>query len=177
MEPKANVWKANLTNGLIMGLIGVAFSLVLYFLDLTTNKWVGYSLYVIEIIVLFFLLKSYRDNYMHGMITYGQAVGAGVVIFVYCAIIMAVFTYILYALIDPGLINKMLALSEEESMKRGYSQEQIDMGMKITKKIMTAPVLTIFSIFGTMFVGTILSLIDAAFVRKEGNPLIDSTQQ
>jgi hypothetical protein len=114
---------------------------------------------------------------MHGMINYGQAVGAGVVICLYYAIIMAVFTYILYALIDPGLINKMLALSEEESLKRGLTQEQIDMTMKITKKIMTAPVLTIFSIFGNMFFGTILSLIVAAFVRKEGNPLIDSTQQ
>jgi hypothetical protein len=169
--------KANLINGLIMGLIGIVFSLVIYFLDLTTNKWVGYSLYLIEIIVLFFLVKSYRENYMHGMITYGQAMGAGVVIFVYCAIIMADFTYILYAVIDPGLLNKLLALSEEESLKRGYSQEQIDMGMKITRKIMTAPVMTILSIFGNMFVGTILSLIVAAFVRKEGNPLVDSTQQ
>ena len=177
MEQKSNVWKANLTNGLIMGLIGVVFSLLMYFLDLTTNKWVGYTLYVIEIIVLYFLLKSYRDNYMHGMITYGQAVGAGVVIFVYCAIIMAVFTYILYAIIDPGLIDKLLAMSEEASMKRGLTQEQIDLGMKFTRKIMTAPVLTIFSIFGIMFVGTILSLIDAAFVRKEGNPLVDTTQQ
>jgi len=177
MEQNVNVWKANLTNGLIMGLIGVVFSLLMYFLDLTTNKWVGYTLYVIEIIVLYFLLKSYRDNYMHGMITYGQAVGAGVVIFVYCAIIMAVFTYILYAIIDPGLIDKLLAMSEEASMKRGLTQEQIDLGMKFTRKIMTAPVLTIFSIFGIMFVGTILSLIDAAFVRKEGNPLVDTTQQ
>jgi len=176
MEQNVNVWKANLTNGLIMGLIGVVFSLLMYFLDLTTNKWVGYTLYVIEIIVLYFLLKSYRDNYMHGMITYGQAVGAGVVIFVYCAIIMAVFTYILYAIIDPGLIDKLLAMSEEASMKRGLTQEQIDLGMKFTRKIMTAPVLTIFSIFGIMFVGTILSLIDAAFVRKEGNPLVDTTQ-
>jgi hypothetical protein len=177
MEPQANVWKANLINGLILGLIGIVFSLVMYFLDLTTNKWAGRAFYIIEIIVLFFLVKSYRDKYMHSMITYGQALGAGVVICLYEAIIAAVFAYILFALIDPGLIDKMLALSEEESVKRGLSQEQIDLGMKFTRKIMTAPVLTIFSIFASMFVGTILSLIVAAFVRKEGNPLVDSTQQ
>jgi hypothetical protein len=177
MEPKVNVWKANLTNGLILGLIGIVYSLIMYFLDLSTNKWVGYPFLIVEIIILFFLVKSYRDNHMHGMITYGQAVGAGVVICLYYAIIMAIFTYILYAFIDPGLLDKMLAMSEEESLKRGFNQEQIDMGMKIARKITTAPVLTIFSLFGTMFFGTIMSLIVAAFVRKEGNPLVDPTEQ
>jgi len=32
------------------------------------------------------------------------------------------------------------------------------------------------SIFGSMFQGLIMSLIVAAFVRKEGNPLIDTPQ-
>ncbi len=174
METKVNVWKANLTNGLILGLIGVAYSLIMYFLDLTTNKSLGYVFILVEIVILFFLVKSYRDNFMHGTITFGQALGAGIVIIVYYTIISAIFIYILYALIDPGLIDKMIALSEEQSMKRGMTQEQIDLGMKITRKIMTAPFMTILSILGNMFFGTIISLIIAAFVRKEGNPLIDS---
>ena len=58
---------------------------------------------LILIVALYFLVKSYRDNYMHGQITYGQSVGAGVVIFLYYAIIIAIFTYILYTVIDPGL--------------------------------------------------------------------------
>ena len=106
MEEKVNIWKANLTNGLILALAGIAFSLVLYFLDLTLNKTVGYINVPIQLILLYFLLKSYRDNYMHGQITYGQSVGAGVVIFVYVAIIMAIYTYLLYTVIDPGLIRK-----------------------------------------------------------------------
>ena len=35
MEQNVNVWKANLTNGLILGLIGIVYSLVMYFLDLS----------------------------------------------------------------------------------------------------------------------------------------------
>src|SRR5450759_568700 len=96
MEEKVNVWKANLTNGLILALAGVAFSLVMYFLDLTLNKTAGYINVPIQLILLYFLLKSYRDNSMHGQITYGQSVGAGVVIFVYASIIMAIYTYLLY---------------------------------------------------------------------------------
>ena len=56
---------------------------------------------------------------MHGMITFGQALGAGIVIFLYYTIIIAVFSYILYAFIDPDLIDKMLAGTEEQLLERG----------------------------------------------------------
>ena len=63
MEEKVNVWKANFTNGLILALEGIVFSLVLYFFDLTLNKTVGYIYIPIQMAILFFLLKSYRDNF------------------------------------------------------------------------------------------------------------------
>ncbi len=118
MEQTVNPWKTNLSNGLILALVGIVYSLVMYFLDLTFNPIQGYVFMVIQVALLFFLLKSYRDNYMHGQITYGQAVGAGVIICLYYAVIMAVFTYILYAVIDPGLVGKQLAFAEEAMVKK-----------------------------------------------------------
>lgn len=174
MEQKVNVWKANLTNGLILGFIGIAYSLLLYFLELTTNKTLGFLFILVQIVVLFFLVKSYRDNYLHGMITYGQALGAGVIICLYYAIVSAIFSYILFAIIDPGLVEKMIAMSEEASLKRGLTQEQVDLGMKITRKVMTPAFMSITGILANMFFGLIISLIVAAFVRKEGNPLVDT---
>ena len=106
MEEKVSVWKANLTNGVILGLIGIVYTLVVYFFDLTLNKVQGYVFLVILIVALYILIKSYRDNFLHGQMTYGQAVGAGMVIFLYYSIITAIFTYILFAFIDPGLIDK-----------------------------------------------------------------------
>jgi len=176
MEQKANVWKANLTNGLILGLIGIVYTLVIYFLDLTINKVQGYVFLLILIVTLYFLVKSYRDNYMHGYLTYGQAFGAGVVIFLYYAIITAIFTYILFALIDPGLIDKQLAAAEELMAKRGMTQEMMDAGIKIQKKMMKPGIMAPMSIFGNMLYGVIMSLIVAIFVKKEGNPLIDSPE-
>jgi Protein of unknown function (DUF4199) len=176
MEEEVSVWKSNLTNGLILGLIGIVYTLVLYFLDMSTNKSLGYVFFLIQIVVLFFLVKSYRDNYMHGMITYGQALGAGVIICLIYAVIMAVFSYILYAFIDTGLIDKLIAISEEAGLKRGLTQEQIDMSMKVTRKLMTPVFISIMAIISNMFFGTIFSLIIAIFVKKEGNPLIDSPE-
>ena len=177
MEQNVNVWKANLTNGLILALAGIVYSLVMFFLDLSINKAQGYIFILIEFVILFFLVKSYRDNYMHGMITFGQALGAGVIICLYYSVIMAVFTYFLYAFIDPNLVDKTLAIAEEQLLKRGLPQAQIDTAMGVQSKIMTPAFIAPMSILGNMFQGLIMSLIIAAFVKKEGNPLIDTTEK
>ncbi len=176
MEEKVNVWKANLTNGLILALVGIAYTLVMYFADLTFNKVQGYVFILIQLGVLYFLLKSYRDNFMHGQITYGQSVGAGVVMCLYYSVCIAIFTYLLYSVIDPGLVGKSLAYAEEAMVKKGAPQEAIDAGMAFTKKIMKPEIMAPFSIFGNMLWGTILSLVVSIFIKKEGNPLIDTPE-
>lgn len=177
MEQNVNPWKANFMNGLILSLAGIVYTLILYFLDLSTNKSLGYIFIPIQIIIMYFLVRSYRDNFMHGMITFGQATGAGVIIFLYYAVISSVFAFIFYSFIDTAFMGKMIAMSEEAGLKKGYSQEQIDLGMQFTKKIMTPTFMAIMSFFSNMFFGVVISLIIAAFVRKEGNPLIDSNAQ
>ena len=174
MEEKVSVWKSNLTNGLILGLIGIVYYLIMYFFDLTLNQVQGYVFLVITIVVLFFLIKSYRDNYLHGQMTYGQAVGAGMVIFLYYSIISAVFIYILYAVIDPGLIDKQLAMAEEMMQKRGLPQEAMDAAMNVQQKMVKPGIIAPLSVLQNMLYGLIMSLIIGIFVKKEGNPLIDS---
>lgn len=174
MEEKVNIWKANLTNGVIMALVVIAYSLVLYFFDLTFNKTVGYINIPIRLVLLYFLLKSFRDNIMHGQITYGQSVGAGMVIFVYVAVIMAVYTYILWAVIDPGLAKKSLAFTEEAMVKKGTPQAAIDAAMAFSAKIMKPGIMAFSSIITTLFGGIIYSLLVSIFIKKESNPLIET---
>ncbi len=177
MEEKVSVWKANLTNGIILGLAGVVFTLVMYFLDLTFNRSVGYIFYLLTVFLLYYFIKSYRDNYRHGSITYGQSVGAGVIIFLYYAIIAAIFTYILYTVIDKGLTDKMLAFVEEQIRKQGRVPESsIDTVMAFQKKLMKPEFLAIGTIINTMIIGTVISLIVGIFTRKESNPLLDSPE-
>ena len=174
MEEKVSVWQASLTNGLILGFAGVIYSLVMYFFDLTFNQVQGYVFIAIQIVLLYFLLRSYRENYMHGQITYGQSVGAGVVMFLYSAVIGAIFMYLLYTVIDTGLTEKQLVFMEEKMLEKGAPQEAIDAGMAIQRKIMKPEIMAPFSILGTMFWGTILSLVISIFIKSEGNPLIDT---
>ena len=174
MEENVNVWKTNLTNGLIMGLVGIVYTLIIYFLNLTFNQYQGIVFYIIQIVLVYFLLKTYRDNFMHGQITYGQSVGAGVIIYLYYAIIMAIFTYILYTVIDTGLVTKQLAFVEQKMVDKGTPQAAIDAAMSMQAKIMKPAIMAPLSIFGTMFLGVIITLLVSIFIKKEGNPLIDT---
>ncbi len=174
MEQKVNVWKANLTNGLILGLAGIMFTLVIYFLDLTFNKSVSYIFLLLAIFMQYYFLKSYRDNFMHGIISYGQSVGAGVVIFLYYSVISAVFVYILYTVIDTDLSNKMFAFIEEEMVKKGVPEASMDAVLSMQRKILKPEIMAPLGILTSMFYGTVISLLVSIFVKKEGNPLTDA---
>lgn len=173
MENKVSPWKANLNAGIILGLIGIIWTLGLWFFDQTTNRSIGWILWIVIIIGLFLGIKSYRDKYLNGFITYGQSLGAGVIIMLYYSIITAVFTYVLYKFIDPNLTEKMLALTEEQLVERGMAEGMIEQSMEMQKKILTPLVMSVSSIFGGVFIGTVLSLIISLFTKREGNPLID----
>jgi hypothetical protein len=77
--------------------------------------------------------------------------------------------------IDTGLTNKMLAMVEETMVKSGKVPEgSLDTVMAFQKKILRPEILVPMTIISNMFFGTIISLLVSIFVRKEGNPLIDS---
>jgi hypothetical protein len=177
MEQKINAWKANLSSGLILGMAGIVYTLVIYFLDMTFNKSMGYIFLLVAIFLVYFLIKSYRDNYLHGIITYGQAVGAGVIIFLYHSILAAIFTYLLYKVIDPALPAKMIAFIEETMLEKGIPEASLDTVMAIQKKIFKPEIMAPFSIINNMLFGTVISLIIGVFVRKEGNPLIEPAEK
>ncbi len=177
MDKKVSVWKANINAGVILSLLGIVWTLVLWFFDQTTNQTLGLIFYVVIIIGLFLGIRSYRDKYLNGFIRYGQSLGAGVIIMLYYSVITAVFTFLLYKFIDPNLVEKMLALTEEQLADRGLAEGMIEQSMQIQKKIMTPLVLSVTTIFSGVFMGTILSLIISLFTKREGNPLIESIEE
>jgi len=173
MEERKSVWKETLNYGLIMGLVGIVFSVLTYMLDITGKSWIIVPSLIISVVVLYLLLRSYRDTYNHGYISYGKAVGAGVVINIYAALMTAVYIYILYGFIDPGLIDKQILEAEEKMIARGMPEGSIDAALAMQAKFVKPWIMAISSIFTAAFFGLILSLLVSLFIKKEGNPLLD----
>jgi len=168
---KTSVWKGTLNAGVILGLILVLYSLILWFFDQSLNRTLASLSYLIIIVGLYLGIKDFRDNSRGGVLSYGGVVGAGTVISLYVAIITAIFTIILYKFIDPSLIDKVLSFSEQKLIDRGMSDDQIEMAMKISAKFMNPYFLALNALWGSVFIGVIISLFEGIFLKREGESL------
>jgi hypothetical protein len=173
MEQKRSIWKETLNYGIILGLIGVGFSVLTYMFDLTFKTWILWPSMLLSLVVLFLLLRSYRDHYNNGYISYGKSVGAGVVINVYAALITAIYIYVLYAFIDPGLMDKSLAMAETKMIEKGLPEAAIEKALEMQAKMMKPWFTGLMGLINSVFYGLVLSLIVSLFVMKKGNPLLD----
>ena len=171
MDKYENVWKANLENGLIMACIGLIHTLLIYFFKLMANPVQGYVLYTIQIAVLFFMLKSFRDKKRGGFISYGQSLGAGMVIFTIYSLVLGLFTFILYKYIDPNLIDQQLALAQDKMVEMGMPQSSMEMATEMQKTLLTPLFISLMAIFNGITHGLIFSLFISIFIKKEENPL------
>ncbi len=107
---------------------------------------------------------------MGGTITYGNALGFGVMLSLFAGIILAVFTFIQMTVIDPEYISKLIAIVEEELASKGMADDQIEMALEMQKKFMTPAFISISAIFRLVFMGFIFSLITSIFLKKEKSP-------
>ncbi len=157
-----------LTWGVIIGLITIVYSVILYMLNQTFNRALGYAGIIILIGGLALAMKSYRDNVLDGILPFGKAFGFGVLVVLFSAVLGSIYTYLLYTVIDPGLQEKLLEFSADKMLESGRVPEaQIDQAMEFSKKFMSPVFLTISGLVSSLLIGTILSLIMAAIFKKE----------
>lgn len=172
MENQGNpMLKHSMNYGLIMGVGLVILSLLVYLVGVVRPPfWVSLINYAIMIGVIVYGTKKYRDEVLGGGITYGQALGFGVMISLFASIIFAFYMLLNTKVIDPGFVDKMLELTEEELLNKGMPDEQIEAALSMSKKFMSPMFMTISTLFGTVFIGTLFSLITSIFLKKEKSP-------
>jgi hypothetical protein len=167
---KVSVWKGVMNPAIMLGFALIIYSLILYFFDQNFNQTLGYVSILIIIIGVVLGIRSFRNESQGGILSYGQAVGAGTVIGLYAGIIGAIFTFLLYKLIDPDLLEKLYTFTEEQMIEKGrIPEEMIEQSMEGMKKIMSPLVISLMVIFNYVLYGVIVSLIAGIFLKKEGD--------
>jgi len=169
MEEKSTFWKSAMVYGLYIGIVLTLFSVILYVTGQTTNKTLGYISFPLYIVCIVFAQIHYRNSELNGEISYGQAVGFAVAAMLFSGVITALYTIILYSFIDPGLVDQMKTLQEEAMLQKGMTEDQIEAAMSIASKMMTPGWMSIMGLFGTVLIGTIVSLISSIFVKKQAS--------
>jgi uncharacterized membrane protein (DUF106 family) len=131
------------------------------------NQALAYASVIIIIAGLAIAMKNYRDNVLDGVMPFGKAFGFGMLIILVAALLGAIFAYLLYAVIDTGLSEKMRELAEERMMKRGVPEAQMDMFLERAAKFQKPLPVAITGFITSVLGGVILSLIVAAIFKKD----------
>jgi hypothetical protein len=169
MEENKSVVSASLMYGIYLGLALIAYSLLMFVLDIDHESKLTWFSYLIMAGGLFWAMVSVRDNYFNGFVSYGKAFGIGFWVVLFAAVITSLFTYIYFHYLDPGMIDEIL-LKAEEAMLEGnpnISDEQLEQTLAMTEKFTSPLMISVWAFIANVIFGTILSLIIAIFAKRE----------
>jgi len=109
---------------------------------------------------------AYRKA-LGGEMTYGQALGVGTMTVVFSSVLSAIYTYLLFTVIDPSLLEQLRLFTEQQIVEQGkVPEEQLDMVLEMTTKFQKPPIMAAFALFGGALIGLIISLITGIFTKK-----------
>lgn len=152
--------------GLYLGLALILNSVIFYVMAIPFSPICGYITYGIIIGGLILAMKTYQEQQAEGGVTYGQALGLGTLQALFASLIFAFFTFVLFKLVDKTLTDKFLAFLEEQFVKGGVSENQIDTLMPMYRKLMTPVFYSFAQVLSVTFYGFLFSLILAIFFKK-----------
>ncbi|HEY7182319.1 MAG TPA: DUF4199 domain-containing protein [Blastocatellia bacterium] len=171
--------KVTLIFGLLAGAIVSAFMVIgLAIFEKTgkavDNALVGYATMVIALSMVFFGIKSYRDNYQSGAIRFRKGFQVGLCITL-IASLMYVITWETYLRIRPGnaaaFIDYYIECQIDKRKRRGVSAAELDLELKKgedIKRMYRNPAIRFgMTLMEIMPVGIIITLISAAVLRKK----------
>lgn len=172
MENRSNIaTKTAMSHGLYMGLALVLNSVVFYVMGKPFSEMTVYISYAIVIASLVWSIRSFREELGEEGLSYSRALGFGTLLSLFASLIVAFYTFVLYKIIDPGLLDKFMAFLEENLLKTGKPEAQIETVMNMYKKVLTPLIFSIGQILNLTFLGFVFSLIISIFFRKQpSNP-------
>ena len=171
--------KVTLTFGLIAGVIVSAFLVIGIALWVKTGKVVdnaliGYATMVIALSMVFFGIKSYRDNYQKGAIRFWKGFQVGLLITLIASLMYAI-TWETYNQISPAssaaFIDYYANCQVDKLKVKGVSAAEIDQEVKKMddfKRMYGNPAIRFsMTLMEILPVGIIITLISAAVLRKK----------
>jgi MFS family permease len=119
-----------LTFGLIAGaILAVTMAISAAFMDeigFDRGAIIGYTTMVLAFLMTFFGIRSYRDNIAGGAISFGRALGLGLMITIVAALCYVATWEVIYYKFAPDFGDKYAAYSVEKTRKAGATQAEID---------------------------------------------------
>ena len=134
---------------------------------------VGYTIIVASFLLVFFGIRSYRDNVGNGHITFGRAFAVGILITLISCVFYVVTWEIMYFKFMPHFMDDYGAYLIEKARAAGASPAAIQAKVQALQKSKEAynnPLINSAMTFMEPFpVGLLITLLSAAVLRKKAS--------
>ena len=167
-----------LTFGLISGVIMAAFIFgtvpFINKIGFDRAEIVGYTAMVLAFLLVFFGIRSYRENVGGGQISFGRAFGVGILIVLISTACYVIAWEIVYFNFVHDFADKYAAHMIDQVRNSGASEQEVQarlQEMKRFKELYENPFFNAaISFLEPLPVGLILTLISALVLRKKNKP-------
>jgi hypothetical protein len=167
--------KIVLTFGLIAGVILSAMMLItLPFQDqigFETGAIIGYTTMVLAFLMVFFGVRSYRDNVAGGSVTFGRAFIVGLMITAVASVCYVATWQLVYYKLAPDFIDKYAAYGVAKAKESGATDAQIAAKTKEMtefKELYKNPLVNIaYTLLEPLPVGILFTLVAAGVLSRK----------
>jgi hypothetical protein len=167
--------KTVLTFGLISGAMSAATMLATVpFADKIgweKGEILGYTVIVLSALLVFFGVRSYRENVGGGRLTFGRGFAVGILITLISSACYVGTWEIVYYKLMPDFTEKYTAHMVERAKASGASQQKIDETVqqgKQFKQMYDNPAVNVALTFTEVFpIGLVVTLVSAGILRKK----------
>ena len=170
---KKTIWKFGLMSGVAisaMMLMTVPFHDQIGF---DRGYYVGYTTMVLAFLLVFFGIRSYRDNVGGGQITFGKAFVIGLGIMAIASVCYVITWECLYFTVMHDFMDKWAAYAIGKARASGATEAMIQQKVEEMAKLKTMmenPLInSAMVILEPLPVGLIMSLVSAGLLRKKRN--------
>ena len=166
--------------GVIAGIISVSWGVVCEALlsdslSLNTRMIFGYATMILAFSLIFVGIKNYRDTHNNGQITFGKALGIGLLITLIASTVYVVIWMIDFSYFIPDFGEKYQAQAIAEMKASGVSAAEIqkqsaEMATMMAKYKASPTFRAMFTYLEIAPVGIVISLIAALILKKKPEP-------
>lgn len=168
-----SLFASAMSYGLYLGLAWVLIQVIFYVIGNPFSQSMSYAIYALLIGGIYIGMRGFGNQAGEEGFSYGRALGFGVAQAFFASILLGFFTFILYKFIDTGLKDQLIIFTEEKLLAKGMAEDQIEMAMNMVKKTMSPVILGFSQILNMTFLGFLVSLIFAIFMKKKpANPFV-----
>ena len=167
--------KTGLTFGLISGvMLSIMMLLTIPFVDrigFDKGQVIGYTTMVLAFMMVFFGIRSYRDNVAGGYITFGRAFKVGgLIMLIGCAFYVVTWEFIYFKMM-PDFADKYVAYLIDQAKAAGKSEAEIEalrQQVIAFKPMLDNPLINAaITLIEPLPVGLVITLISAAVLRRK----------